>query len=283
MTTYLHRLVLSTLVILSPIAAAHAQFVGLLGSSTFSKETYSCRTYPGGEDIIIVKGGKSRTISKKAGSAAVDRALLRIGRILSGAKETLRDRRQRLKKLLKSSLIVLPSVNDEIQNLKNDLIPRAESRVEALLAQKSELTYLRTAVKNCGKAPQIAGGGNQLFEAAANGPVSGDQFYLIAARHVFTFSGAIPQEICVELDGKINSSAWTQNVCCQATDDSSGPAKPFSFCAVTGLRPDQGVIGLGGACGKFKFGNYDGDLAVVSKTLSKSARVFLPNKSGRCQ
>jgi len=256
-----------------------AQFVSAIGTSGFSKETYSCRTYSGGEDIIIVKKGKQRIVSKKAGKANVERSLTKISRKLVDAKRTLKERSARAGKLLKSASIALPKVAEEFRQLRDVLIPKSEQLVALYSGQKSELDFIRTGIDNCGKAPKIIENGNSLFIGGQTAPVSGDQWYIIAARHVFTYTGQIPAKVCVDLDGSKTLTTWSQNVCCTAYDG-SGSSNPFDVCASTGLRPDQGLIGLGGRCDKFSRNYYNDHLAEVQSGLQRSVKVYLPSAGG---
>ncbi len=263
------------LLILTP-ESSEAQFTLSIGTSAYSKQAFTCRTYTNKQDIIIKTGRRTKTVSKSSAITTIKNTIASINLSINAAKKTLRERRTRFSSLMKSPTLVLPSVAKEVTNLRDVLIPKAEARLQKLLAQKTELTFIQTGIKNCGKT-QVFSSGNQIYTAAGNGPVTGTQWYFIAARHVFTFSGNIPREICVDINGKRNLTTWSQNACCSPADGST----TFNICANLGLLSNQGVIGLGSACDRFSRGYFDDHMAQVSSGLSSVVKVYLPT-AGRC-
>lgn len=259
-------------------AKAAAQVESAIGTSSFTTEVFTCRSYPEGQDIIIERGERSRTLSQKAATRAVKRTRARLDGNLSRQRRKLAAQQKRMQKLLNSTRILLPKYAKEFAELRDELIPDSERRIATFNAQVDEVDFILVGIENCGKGPSVNSIGNRVVNGTWTAP-NGDQWYFLQAVHVFDYTGNIPrQEICLEYDGRSNSGRF-QNValtCCAA-----GPSND-EFCAEVGLGPGQGWVGLGGKCSAFKLGHYDDDSTEVQGNAGKSTRVFLPLANGRC-
>lgn len=276
--TLLVSLILGLALDLADPAAAVAQVETPIGTSSFTTEVFTCRSYPEGQDIIIERGGRSRTLSQKAATRAVKRTRARLDGNLARQRRKLAAQQKRMQKLLNSTRILLPKYAKEFEELRDELIPDSERRIATFTLQIDEIDFVLVGIENCGKGPSVNSLGNRVVSGTWTAP-NGDQWYFLQAVHVFDYTGTIPrQEVCLEYDGRSNSGRF-QNVdqtCCAA-----GPSND-EFCAAVGLGLGQGWVGLGGKCSAFRLEHYDDDTAEVQGNAGKSARVFLPFANGRC-
>ena len=271
-------LVFSTVTFLT---SAQAQFVSSLGTSSLTGQRFDCVSYPKGQDIVIVeRNGKSRKVAKTAASNNVDGSLRRADKRIAGIKRAIKDKNARIKAILKSPSILLPRVVQELDELKLD-VPRLEALLESVLAQKSELKFLKAAIKACGKEPPPVNGSNKIVTYAITLPKSGDQAYGIHAVHVFALPPGAPDRICVSInDGPYYEQGIRTSV--GATFyDGSGTSNPVSHSEPAPLG--VGYLPFFGQAGLFRHGKYDEDLSEVQEQLALfTFKLFIPSAKKTC-
>lgn len=274
-------LILAPLVAVLAPQTSSAQFINSIGTASFGGNSYACRTYSSKQDIIITtKAGRSRTVSKSAGKAVVEKSLKRISGRIIDTSDILKQKKARLNKLYKSR-IPTPAIVKEIK-LTEEQVARLTGVRDRLKAQRAELQVIRTGIKNCGKSQPLGSGGNSVYNMNTILPRTGKQVYAVLAAHVFSLGGYNDpfRRICISKDGAPFEQGVFNNDVCQTFYDGTFFSNPTPLCANVGAN--KGVIVLGGGAGTFNDGKYDDAVAKANAAIATIVKVKAYPGSGAC-
>ena len=262
------------------IDSSAAQFTSTLGTSTLTGQRYDCVSYPGGEDILIVpKNGKSQKVSKKKAINKLKNAARAAAQRIATLKRSLKEKNKRIQKLLNSPTLALPKVAAELERLKRE-VPALEALIESTAAQKTEFSFLISAVGNCGKEPPPLVGTNIIVTYSLILPKTGWQAYGIHAVHAFAVPIGVPDRICVSVnDGPYYLQGIRYSVG-TTFYDGSGRSNPVSHSEPAPLQ--TGYLPFFGKASYFHLGRYEDDSAEVQSKLGMSFKLFIPSAKKSC-
>ncbi len=257
-----------------------AQVNTFIGSSSYTKQQFSCVTYPGGEDVQVTAKGKTRILDKAEAKRMAQNSLQKLLRKTNDTKDELKAAKALVKRLLKSPTLVLPKVAKELEQAKKR-VEKLQTKLEVLKGQKDELKSLISAIGNCGKIPPLTNGSNVIQSGSIDLPLSGWQGYLISAMHVFGYHPSMGDRVCVSVDGGPRQAIGVRFNHCTNFNDGPGTLKPVSYC-LPNLPVGQGAIVLGGRAGYFHLGSYDDDMSAVQELLAKRLDLSLNSDENPC-
>lgn len=280
MYKFASALVFTAFISLFPQGLAAQEINTFIGSSSFTKQQFSCVTYPGGEDIEVTTKGKTRILDKAVAKRQAQSSLEKLLDKLDDTRADLKAAKALVKRLLNSPLLALPKTAKELERAKKR-VAKLQAKLATLKGQKGELKSLIAAINDCGKIPPLTNGSNLIRSGTIDLPISGWQGYLISAMHVFAYHPSMGDRICVSLDGGPRVQVGVRFNSCTTFNDGPGTGKPVPFCTET-LGAGQGALILGGRAGYFHLGNYEEDLQAVQALLSKQLDLSLNSAENPC-